>query len=169
MLSIGGRLMLIESVLARCLFFTVNVLKFLQRFLSLNSGISSEVNSSIGHESSGEKKKNRPSWVQWKKALAPKITVSRIRERRAGKLTQVERVSGRDLTVVLTQSPDSWSWSIEHFWWFLPCLASSRNIDSIRDYFRKILHFRRGIDIAVFILCGIVMSGLTNDHLVLRL
>ncbi|GJX33852.1 nucleotide-binding alpha-beta plait domain-containing protein [Tanacetum coccineum] len=97
-----------------------------------------------GHESSGKK----ASWVQWKKALAPKDNgglgyytepMEKVDEisgiganhtSRGGlELTQVEELAKVINPVVLTQSPDSWSWTLNNSGGYT--VASSRNmIDS---------------------------------------
>ncbi|GJS77270.1 hypothetical protein Tco_0727151 [Tanacetum coccineum] len=66
MLSIGGRLMLIKSVLGSMPIFHMSMFKVPAGVISNSEFLRSKFFN--GHESSGKK----ASWVQWKKALAPK-------------------------------------------------------------------------------------------------
>ncbi|GJS99233.1 RNA-directed DNA polymerase, eukaryota, reverse transcriptase zinc-binding domain protein [Tanacetum coccineum] len=66
MLSIGGRLMLIKSVLGSMPIFHMSMFKVPAGVIQILESLRSKFFN--GHESSGKK----ASWVQWKKALAPK-------------------------------------------------------------------------------------------------
>ncbi|GJV92505.1 hypothetical protein Tco_1540318 [Tanacetum coccineum] len=157
--------MLIQiSYLARCLFFTYQCLKFRQGVIQILESLRSKFFN--GHESSGKK----ASWVQWKKALAPKdngglatlwsrvlkaihgangkidedfwktlgnglvdlilddvvVMGASLRKdslepdnpkRRAELTSSFEELAKVINPVVLTQSPDSWSFDMEQFWW----------------------------------------------------